>query len=170
MTETMSGATLQTLREALHLTRDDLAQAAGVQARTVKHWEHARMRVPADVAHLVRTWCAQVEALARGTVAQIDAALRATPGAEGAPVVLVRYRTEGDLRACWPDWPGAMPWGLHSAALARVLVQAGDGAAAPVALRWWDPVPYAQWRQAQGLADNALARSQWAASEREGDF
>jgi len=48
-THQMTGAELQTLREACGLTREHMAQLKGVQARTIKHWENGRAGVPADV-------------------------------------------------------------------------------------------------------------------------
>ena len=51
---TITGAELQTLREAAGLSRDALAELAQVQARTVKHWEtRTGAAVPADVAAIV---------------------------------------------------------------------------------------------------------------------
>ena len=69
-TEHMTGAELQTLREACHLSRDELAALAGVQARTLKHWENGRAGVPGDVADLVRSMDARVSRAAREVLAQ----------------------------------------------------------------------------------------------------
>lgn len=171
MIETMSGATLQTMREGLGLTREDLGHAVQVQARTVKHWEHARARVPDDVAQAVHAWWAMVDRLTAQALQ--DAAGRAR---DGAPVVLVRYRKEADLWDSVPDWPRGAPWGLHAAVLARVLVALGSGAqgvggaqlgAGGAVVRWWDAALFDAWRAQKGLADTAQARQQWAA---EADF
>ena len=129
MTVDMSGATLQTLRESLHITREDLAAAVGVQARTIKHWEHARARVPDDVADTVRSWCAHTAMITAAALAKAEAA-----AAAGAPLVLARYRYAGDLLTCRPDWPEELPVACHGAAIARVLNQ-HPGAE----IRWYEP-------------------------------
>ena len=159
MAETMSGATLQTMREALGLSREDLGVAVDVQARTVKHWEHARARVPDDVAQAVRAWWALVDRL---TVEALQDAAR--QARDGGPV-LVRYRNEEDLLDSVPRWPRGAPWGLHAAALARVLVALGSGApGAPggAVVRWCDDAYFDQWRKQHKLADSAQARQEWA--------
>lgn len=89
MSDNMTGAELQTLREACNLTRENLGELAGVAARTIKHWEHGRSGVPADVADLIRRLDATVSIAANGALRAIkDAA--ATAGAYPADIVLLR--------------------------------------------------------------------------------
>lgn len=61
----LTGAELQTLRENANMPREDLAELAGVQARTIKHWESGRAGVPSDVADLVRCIDQTIDAAAQ---------------------------------------------------------------------------------------------------------
>lgn len=136
----MTGAELATWREFAGLSREDLAHLAGVQPRTVKHWESGRAGVPADVqaiaqqaAYAVRTAAAHalrvIDQQARAAApaagrtmplsSQPDSTAHATPGATPGDVVLMRYRTDEDLHRHRPDMRG-MPCGMHGAIVREV--------------------------------------------------
>lgn len=166
MSETMTGAELQTLREACGMSRDDLAGRAGVQARTVKHWEHGRSGVPADVAELVR----KVDAIVSSASAQALQALdNATRHADAAPadLVLLRYASAEDLARYRPDMAGQAP-GVHGAIVARVRLGAMLSPwlrACAVRIVWMRADEYEAWRAARSLPDGEITRAQWAAAE-----
>ncbi len=114
--EHMTGAELQTLREACGLDREEFADLASVQPRTLKHWENGRAGVPADVAQLARELDA---ACTQGAAAMLERAQFEAQGApDGVPVVLVRYKTPADM----PQGHN-MPAGLQGAMVARVRLE-----------------------------------------------
>ena len=92
----LTGAELQTLREACNLTRDELGALCGVAPRTVKHWESGRAGVPADVADVVARLDATIQHAADQGAAVIEQAM-AHQGTAPSEVGLMRYRTPGDL-------------------------------------------------------------------------
>lgn len=118
------------------------------------------MRVPNDVAEAMLRWRAEVDALAGAVIEQVRRL-----GAAAPSVVLVRYRARDDLLACWPDWPLDMPWGLHAAALGRVVL-----ALPGVELRWFDAERYGRWITKEGVADSSEARARWAIADVDGVF
>lgn len=175
----MTGAELQTLREAAGLSREALAERVGVQARTVKHWEHGRGGVPADVADVVRHlagWVAEAAHRLRMQARQIyhgQPGFGATQwGADGQPlamqtgqatqpaqVVLMRYRETADMMASTA--PNGTMADTHGAAVA----QAMQGLALddiPARVVWFDPATYGAWIDAQRLADTPDMRAHWA--------
>lgn len=112
----MTGAELQTLREACGLDREEFADLAGVQPRTLKHWENGRAGVPADVSQLARELDA---ACTQGAAAMLERVQFEALGApDGVPVVLVRYKTPADM----PQGHN-MPAGLQGAMVARVRLE-----------------------------------------------
>lgn len=153
MSDYMTGIELQTLREACHLTRDDLADLCAVQARTVKHWEQRNGGVPADVAAMVQAIEAQVQALAE----RMAQALRAE-GAGAGPVVLVRYASSAELRRYCPEL-APLPAGAYAAAMARL-----RWLVAPLAVRLvrFDAEDYEGWRATLGQPDTEATRRNWA--------
>ena len=158
----LTGAELQTLREALHLSRDDLADLAGVQARTVKHWENGRSGVPGDVAALLQALDAQVTQAAREALALLASAAR-LPG----ELVLTRYRTTADLQRYRPDLR-PMPAGAQAAIVARVRLglqlAAPAGEALPrVRVVWFDPAHFEAWRTLNQQPNSEASRADWAA-------
>jgi len=169
MSTNMTGAELQTLREGLGLTRDDLGNLCQVAGRTIKHWENGRAGVPGDVAALV----AQLES-------RILQAVAAEICNEAPGLVLVRYRP-GDawryLRTLY-DWLPMAPSktseaqaqavaALHGAMIVRWRAAQANTARAGTMERivWMDSAAYEVWCQAQGLLDNGSSLSQWAAGQ-----
>lgn len=148
----MTGAELQTLREAAGLTRETLADLAGVEARTVKHWETRKgASVPADVAntvtHAVRTMLK--------TAGELLAAVQATHQ-PGDTVPLLRYRSTADMLGGdqLPAWHAE----AHNAILSRAVLQLmADGYWPRVA--WFDPEAYNAMRG--NTPDNPATREAW---------
>lgn len=165
-TAQMTGAELQTLREACGMSRDELAGLADVQARTIKHWEGGRAGVPADVADLVR----KLDAMASLSAHEALQAVRdATEQAGQAPadLALLRYQSADDLARYRADMAG-MPAGLHGAIVNRVrlsLPWCTGLERVAVRVAWMRPADYEAWRAALGLDDGEATRSQWAAEQ-----
>lgn len=158
----ITGAELQTLREACCLTRDELGELAGVAARTIKHWESGRAGVPADVAALVQRLDATIQQAAdQGAHAMAQAIAR--QGTAPAEVVLIRYRSADDLAAYRPDMAG-QPASVHGAIVQR-LAATLRATGRPVRIVWMDLDDYEAWRAAHGLADLESTRAAWAADQ-----
>jgi len=153
MTEKMSGAHLQTLREMLHLSREELADLVSVQTRTIKHWEKGRADVPHDVAETIQAMRHQVEALSSQAIATSHQ-LQSESMMQPADIVVLRYHNLAELRQAWPDW--SLPLGLHACLIGRLM------AAAPgVRIVGFDAQAYADWRA--GRQDTPAMRAAWAA-------
>ena len=166
MSENMTGAELQTLREACGLTREDLATLAGVQARTVKHWENGHAAgVPADVADVVRKLDASLSAACNEGLQVIAAQAARKTWRAPADVALIRYASADDLARYRSDMAG-LPAGVHGALVARLrlLVPTLPGFA-DVAVRvvWMWSDDYEAWRQAGAMPDSEENRAGWAA-------
>lgn len=172
-TTNMTGAELQTLREACGLSREDLADLAGVQGRTIKHWEHGRAGVPADVAALVT----QVDNhINRAALEALNALTGPTPplATEKTPcppidMVLMRYQTLEELARYRPDMANLKP-GVHGAIVNRLrllLAMAPGFSMVPVRVVWMQPELYEPWRAACQLPDSETTRAQWAAQQLE---
>lgn len=177
-TDTMTGAELKTLREACGLTREDFGDMAGVQARSVKHWENGRAGVPGDVASLAQGLDSTVSRAA-GELLQhaIDAALAL--GEKPRQVVLLRYSAEDAARypqgrelASLGRLSGAQAAALQGAAINRIRITRGrldallptlEGSALRIV--WMQSDAYEAWRGAQGLTDSGLIRADWAAAQ-----
>lgn len=177
-TDTMTGAELQTLREACGLTREDFGDLAGVQARSVKHWENGRAGVPGDVASLVQGLDAAVSRAAFELLHHAaDAALAV--GGDPRQVVLLRYSAEeaerypaGGELARLGKLSGAQAAALQGAAVnrARIIRPQLDEMApalAGAALRvvWMQGEAYEAWRTALGMSDSGLTRAVCAAGQ-----
>lgn len=174
--QNITGAELQTLREACCLSREELAQLTGVQARTIKHWENGRSGVPADVAEMVTTIDNMIEQAANQARQAIDhmqadhtPASTASPAPLLADIVLLRYQTDQHLHTYRPDM-ARLPAGVHGAIVARVRATVrgmtdGHGHAVPVRVVWMQPDIYEPWRAACQLPDTEATRSQWAAQQ-----
>ena len=109
-TRPLTGAELQTLREACNLTREELGELAGVAARTIKHWESGRAGVPADVAALAQRLDATIQQAAdqgARAVAQTSAAPRRHRARRRGSDPLPQRRPP--WRATGPTWPGGRP-------------------------------------------------------------
>ena len=136
----MTGAELQTLREASGMTRDGLASLAGVEARTVKHWETRKgAAVPADVAQIVRNaarWVLQASAEALRTVQEAPHAV--------SEVVLIRYRETAHMHAT--DRAQGLMADVHGGMVCRLVLDLmAQGTACRVV--WFDPDAYNAWRE-----------------------
>lgn len=173
----MTGAELQTLREAAGLSRDVLAGLANVQARTVKHWEtRTGAAVPADVADIVRqaaAWVAQasreglraalLQAHGGPMAAGVAGAMAGIfPPPDDAPeVVLVRYRDTAHMHA--QDRAQGLRSDVHGAMVARLVLDLQAHGMRPRVV-WFDPDAYSRWlTQEVDKPDGAGARAAWAA-------
>ena len=158
----LTGAELQTLREACGLTRDDLGELAGVAARTIKHWESGRAGVPADVAALVQRLDATIQQAAdQGAHAMAQAIAR--QGTAPADVVLIRYRSADHLARYRPDMAG-QPAGVQGAIVQRV-AQALRQRGQLVRVIWMQPDAYEAWRVQHNQPDSEPTRATWAADQ-----
>ena len=174
--DNMTGAELQTLREACHMSRDDLAGLVGVQARTVKHWENGRAGVPGDVAAVVREIDQNATDVARHAVGKL-LAMQAAPArvlvGQAVKMVLIRYRSAADMARYNPSIAG-LPEGAQGCIVARIrqalAMAAPGGAGAPgapsaapvVRVVWFNPDDFEAWRAAHKRPDDAPARADWA--------
>lgn len=156
MNNHQSGAELQTMREASLITREALAQACGVEVRTVKHWETRKgFGVPSDV------W-GELASLIEWINAATRFALDSAKQEPGASVVLLRYRDSKDMTA--NDQAHGLRADMHGAAVAhvfRALIHQGKDPR----VVWFDPESFAQWLStsgAQGEPESAQ-RAAWAA-------
>ena len=159
----LTGAELQTLREACHLSRDELGALCGVAPRTVKHWESGRAGVPADVADVVARLDATIQHAADQGAAVIEQAM-AHQGTAPADMVLMRYRTPWDLARYRPDMAGA-PAGAHGAIVARLRAQALALGVAAVRVVWMETDAYEVWRTQRQQPDTEATRAAWAADQ-----
>lgn len=166
MSENMTGAELQTLREACGLTREDLAGLVGVAARTVKHWENGRAGVPADVAGVVRGIDSRItSACNEALLSAADVA--AHVGGIPADVVLLRYQNAEDLARYQADM-ASMPAGVYGAMVGRLrLLLPMVAGFSGVVLRvvWMQGEIYEAWRAVHKMPDNETTRSAWAAGQ-----
>ena len=160
----LTGAELQTLREACGLSRDELGALAGVAARSVKHWEHGRSGVPGDVADLMRRLDATIE---RASLQAVDVYAQAIArhGGAGVPddVVLIRYRDADALARYRSDMAGQTA-GVHGAIVQRV-AHALRQRWQLVRVVWMVPADYEAWRTRTGQHDTEATRAAWAADQ-----
>lgn len=174
MSETMTGAELQTLREACGMSREELAGLVEVQARTVKFWESGRSGVPADVADLMRRVDATVSLACSEALHQVRrAALEAME--YPADLVLLRYGADDaeryqvrDRFASLGPMCGAQAAAIQGAIVNRVrLTLPWFTGFECVAVRvvWVRSELYEAWRATAGLVDNEATRSQWAGGQ-----
>lgn len=159
----LTGAELQTLREACNLTREELGELAGVAARTIKHWESGRAGVPADVAALAQRLDATIQQAADQGARAVAQASARQGGTAPDDVVLIRYRSADHLARYRPDMAG-QPAGVHGAIVQRV-AQALRQRGQLVRVIWMQPDAYEAWRTAHGLADLETTRATWAAHQ-----
>lgn len=158
----LTGAELQTLREACHLSRDELGALCGVAPRTVKHWESGRAGVPADVADVVARLDATIQHAADQGAAVIEQAM-AHQGTAPADVVLIRYRDADHLARYRPDMAG-QPAGVQGAIVQRV-AQALRQRGQLVRVIWMQPDAYEAWRVQHNQPDSEPTRATWAADQ-----
>lgn len=166
----MTGAELQTLREACNLSRDELATLAGVAARTVKHWENGRAGVPADVAAIVTDIDARITVeMHRVTRAAMAWARAGGTGDPVRPAVLVRHGPESWDRWCLEGKLAGLPASVSGALASRcrLWMQAGETGSNVMAARvvWFDDADYVAWLERAGAAPSADTLQRWAAEQ-----
>ena len=151
----MSGAELKTLREALGLPVSWLADRAGVRERTANYWESGKSQIPEDVAKLVTD-------LDKAFDERVSLAVRdyGKYGAQDPEIVLVRYRTDEDLRRYMPEFAD-LPATCHAALLNRAK-KALEQAGASVRIVYMQPDAYQAWLGTR--TDAPPLRAAWAAS------
>ena len=160
----MTGAELQTLREACHLSRDDLAELVSVEARTLKHWENGRSGVPSDVASAIQKLDDSINTHALQSIAKIQAAHNMESNSQ-LDILLIRYRSAADLRKHMPHL-AHMPAAAHGAIAARIctyLRMTPSLQAVKVHIVWMNVDIYEEWRTAYSLQDSSDTRNAWAA-------
>ena len=163
--QTMTGAELQTMREGCNLSREELGDLVGVQARTVKHWENGRAGVPGDVqARIIELDEAAHSEAVTHLASLTTQALQRPAG----PLVLVRYRDAalmpaGFAYAIKRGAPSAAS--LHGAAIGRARVEYKGPAAQAPRVVWFDPESFTTWTLARSLPDTLANRTEWAAQE-----
>lgn len=162
--DNMTGAELQTLREACGLTRDELGALAGVAARTVKHWENGRAGVPADVAGLVQRLDDTIQRAADQGADVIGTATQDQHGAAPNEVILIRYRTPEDLARYRPDMAG-LPASVHGAIIGRLCSAMRANGLQRARVVWMNPDDYEAWRAALRMTDGDATRAAWAAEQ-----
>ena len=116
----MTDAEFLTMREALAVPAQWMADALGVSLRSVQFWEVGRSAVPDRAAELLASIDAAIE-LAAGVL--LDQARRS--GASSFE--LVRYRSDGDLADNYPalaEYPNKVQ-GVMLARVARALASEG---------------------------------------------
>lgn len=113
----MTPAEFKTLREALGLTLNWVAEQAGVYIRTAQYWESGRQSPPADVVDMLQRLDAQIDKVVIETL-DTYADVAETNG-EPEDVELYRYRENIDL---WTEKPEMRPLPVtyHAAMLHRV--------------------------------------------------
>lgn len=170
-----TGAELQTLREAAGLSREALAELVGVQARTMKHWEHGRGGVPADVASVAQHWAQWVRATAqrlelgaREWLRQFDPVQvhylaepepRTVAATPPGPLVLVRHQETAHMPHS--DRQAGARADCHGAAVALVVQRLALNGL-PARVVWFDPDAFTTWRSAHQADDTPASRAAWA--------
>jgi len=174
MTTTTTGAELQTLREICGLTREALAELAGVEPRTVKHWETRKgAAVPDDVADIVSRFTRWVLMEAAAGILRIHHDIHMNTieahHPDGAEVVLIRYRDGYGLPAEWRAQ--GMRVDVHGAIVARMVLDLMGYGYRPRVV-WFDPEAFHYWLQHEArpatrdrttIEDSPTMRQEWAA-------
>lgn len=113
----MNPATFKSLREAIGLSAQDVADLSGVALRTAQRWETSH-EPPADaIAGLLD--------LVERFNDTLDLTLEAVEDETGAPVDIVRYVNEASYLRAHPD---GLPWRVHSQIVSTaVLLLSGEG-------------------------------------------
>lgn len=156
----MTPAELRTLREALGLSHDDVAQLVKVQSRSVKFWEQGNQAVPADVAELLRDMDRNYTATAAQVTKTWAMAIQVS-SQPLQPIVLLRYASAEDVRHYRPDM-GALPLTTHATLLNRIRLGL-EARGVVVRVVYMVPDEYEPWRRAQQRDDNEDSRNAWAA-------
>ena len=103
--DAMTGGELQTIREYLGLTGEDLARLVEVAPRTVRAWEAGTVPIPTTRREgrvPVREAVTRLEVYTAGAVDDLETALRDARAAGQEPAIVV-YRTDADMHADRPD-------------------------------------------------------------------
>lgn len=155
----MTGAELQTLREAIGLSRKLFAPLVCVEPRTIKHWETRKTScVPSDVVETARMFTNWVIEASESCVRQVRESMQE----HGAPreVVLIRYR-EGSLIVIGLE--GMIPE-VHGAMITRTALTL-MAQKIPVRIVWFDADDYARWLAIERPThqDTQETRAAWAA-------
>jgi len=162
MSHNMTGAELQTMREGVNLSRDELGALVGVAARTVKHWENGRTGVPADVAQAVADLEEGVSLAALAELMRWEGKQARSPA---QVVALVRYRQDSDAARMGAGVAG-YPVAIHGAIVARVRAELLDKvlvfADQAVRVVWFDAADYGAWLAQVGAPDTPEALDHWA--------
>ena len=155
----MTPAEFKTLREALGLTVQWVADQAHVKLRTAQYWEGGRLAVPADVADMLERIERTVEAKVAEAVSMIVSE-RSTAESLPDKAPLVRYRNDADLWMFHPNMK-PLPTTTHAAKLAR-LKRALEFRGIPAVIEFMEPDEYFGWLGKR--KDTEVERSNWAAS------
>lgn len=158
----MTPAEFRILRESLGLSLREVGALVSppVNWRSVARWEENRSP-PADAVATLRALDRQVEELVARAVEQVRALASEAGPPEG--IVLLRYATDEDLAQADPATLRALKSSnVHAAMIARAW-RAIEAAGAPCRIVTFDAAAYDAWRGGAGLANDAAARSAWAA-------
>lgn len=162
----MTGAELQTLREACNLSREEFGELARVAPRTVKHWENGRAGVPADVADIVRNIDDNLTML---TTLELENVKRRCCTTDGKPdsYALIRYKADDDLGGYLAAVGRPFGAQMHSAIISRVRAALVWQSWAPDHIRvvWFDPHDFTKWLDLHNIKDTPDARQHWAAQQ-----
>ncbi|WP_424195577.1 helix-turn-helix domain-containing protein [Ampullimonas aquatilis] len=113
----MNPAEFKTLREALGLTLNWVAEQAGVGIRTCQYWESGRSEPPADVVEMLQRLDAQID---RVVVETVDAYVDVSDeNGEPVDIELYRYRENIDLWSARPEMR-PLPVTYHAAMVFRI--------------------------------------------------
>lgn len=138
----ITGAELQSLREMCGMSREDLAELAGVESRTIKFWETGKNGVPADVTDLALILAGKTRHILHEVLDR------------EAPL-LVRFKTQADFNRANPDID--MAYQCWNAAMTAAMAVLEDPR-----IVWFDLDSYSAWlaEQDSDLDDSLTA---WAA-------
>ncbi|GAA1011538.1 helix-turn-helix domain-containing protein [Streptomyces thermogriseus] len=107
--ERMTPAELRVVREFLGFTPESLAEHLKVSARTVRHWEAGKYKIPDGVR-------LEIEKLEAQTAKYVEAVIEQLMDLPDPAVVT--YRTDAEYKATDPSSPFPASW--HRAVIARV--------------------------------------------------
>ena len=152
----MTGAELRTLRGALGLNIQNLADIRQVRRRTVEYWESGKNKVPVDVAVFLNDLDIRLE---RAAVEWFTQVFSDPP--ENKKILLLRYREDADLWRFQPDFK-PLPVTTHAVLLYRLRSKL-EKQGIETAIHYLDVADYLQWLVGQGQEDSSAQRATWAA-------
>lgn len=167
-TPTITGAELQTMREACNLSRTDLALLIQVSADDIAEWEGEQTVIPSRTAHVI----AQLDKMVHiGVDAGIKAMKRSIAtnrkGKTPKEYTLLRYRSHADLVRFEPIFQD-VPNEIHGAIVTRfrdAMRHTPGLDTLTIRVIWMEPEAYEAWRNACQLPNNDTTRSAWAAQQ-----